>query len=268
MKSILYWIRFLIGCLYLALITACTPAIPDTLAPEPTAPAVSEMPLPEPTLTPLPFIEGTEFPTGKFEHVGGHYVIEFREDGTSVWYTERQGGSYPTRYGVSGNYYAEMIFSYPSGRQVPGTYFWNYDGELLTFQVWGKDLRSTRFGMIHGQSYRFIGEAEPASTTDAPEFPTGRFINEAGPGAFEFDEDGTWRFFEEVLGEPVRTGRYATSGKYYTEMTHDDPDLPKVPATYFWAFDGQKLSFKVWKEEVIEQRKGVYDGQSYTLVDE
>jgi hypothetical protein len=201
--------------------------------------------------------------------VGGHYIVEFREDGTSVWYSERQGiGSYPTRYGVSGNLYGDMIFSYPWGRQVPGTYFWNYDGEQLSFQVWGEDPRSTRLSMMHGQSYRFIGEAEPVSTTDTLEFPTGRFTHQDELWAFEFDEDGTWRFFEQDLGEPVRSGRYATSGEYYTEMTHDDPDLPKVPATYFWAYDGQKLSFKVWKEEVIEQRQAVYDDQTYTRVAE
>ena len=66
----------------------------------------------------------------------------------------------------------------------------------------------------------------------------------------------------------MRSGKYATSGDCYTELTHDDPDLPQVPVTYFWTYDGQKLTFELWGEDVIEQRMSIYDGQTYTKVNE
>jgi hypothetical protein len=118
-------------------------------------------------------------------------------------------------------------------------------------------------------TYRFVDEAEARPISDKVEFPAGRFTNEAGFWAFDFNEDGTWHFFGENLEEPVRSGKYVTNGNYYTELTHDDPDLPKVPATYIWTYDGQKLTFvELWDEDVIDQRKSIYDGQTYTRVDE
>jgi len=248
--------RFIIGCLFIAILSGCAPA-----APEPTEYI-------KPTITPLPFIEGTKFPTGIFEHVGGHWIIEYREDGTVFMYSERVLGDFNGKYGVNGNLWSDMQFSYTTGRQLPATYFWTYDGEFLTFQVWGKDLRPTRWGYMHGQTFRFVDEAEDRSINNKLEFPTGRFINEDGLWAFDFDEDGTWHFFEGNLEQPVRSGKYVTNGNYYTEMTHDDPDLNQVPATYAWIFDGQKLTFDLWGEDVNDHRKDCYDGQTYTRVDE
>ena len=167
------------------------------------------------------------------------------------------------KYGVNGNLYSEMTFADPTDRQVPGTYFWTYDGNFLTFQLSGVELRPGRRSFIHGQTYRFVLEAEALSNSNKVEFPTGRFINDGGLRAFDFDEDGTWHFFEDNLEQPASSGKYVTSGNHYTEMTHDDPDYPRVPATYTWTYDGQKITFELWGEDVNDHRKGVYDGQTY-----
>jgi len=201
--------------------------------------------------------------------VGGHWVIEFREDGTDYLYSKRQGfGTYEMLYGVNGNLYTEFPLGDPVGRQVPATYFWTYDGEFLTFQLWGEDLKPSRRGYLHGQTWRFVKEAEPISITDTVEFPTGRFVHENGLWAFDFNEDGTWHFFEGNLEEPLRSGKYVAIREYYSEMTHDDPDLSQVPVTYIWTYDGQKLTFELLGEDVIEHRMGIYDDQTYTRVDE
>lgn len=222
----------------------------------------------KPTITPLPFIEGTEFPIGTFEQVGGHWYIEFRIDGTGTWFSKRTGEDAEIVYGVTDNLYSEMKLSFPVGPQLPATYYWTYDGEFLIFQLWGKDLRAERKSYMIGQTYRLVEEAAPISITAMDEFPTGRFINENRLWTFNFNEDGTWSLFDTNLEEPVRSGKYATSGNWYTELTHDDLDLPQVPATYFWTYDGQKLSFELWGEDVIDQRMIKYDGQTYTKVDE
>jgi hypothetical protein len=201
--------------------------------------------------------------------VGGHWVIEYRDDGSGYWYSTRPGqGDFWITYGVNGNLYSEMQVSYPTGRQVPATYYWTYDGEILTFQGWGKDLRPERWGYTHGGKFRFLEDVEPSSVDKKLEFPTGRFISENKLRYLDFGEDGTWRLFEGNLEQPVRSGKYVTTEKYYTEMTHDDTGLSQIPVTYTWTYDGQTLSFKLWGEDVIDQRKSVYDGQTYTLVEE
>ena len=248
--------RFIVACLFIAILSGCAPA-----EPEPTEYI-------KPTITPLPFIEGTEFPTGIFEHVGGHWIGEFREDGTAFWYSTRVGGDASTRYGVNGNLWSEMQFSYPVGRELPATYFWHFDGNLLTFQVWGVDYRAERWGYLHGGTYKYIGEAEARSIDNELNFPTGRYKNETKQWVFDFKDDGTWHFYEDNLENPVRSGKYVTNGKYYTEMTHDDPDLLKAPATYIWTLNDQKLSFELWEEEVNELRKSIYDQHTYIRIDE
>lgn len=277
MKTILLWKRFLIGCLFLALLTGCASAASETPTPEPAAiigPTVTPLPSPEPTatirptITPLPFIEGTKFPTGTFEQVGGHIAVEFREDGTGRWYSEREGWTVNDTYGVNGNLYTEMTFSDPTGQKVPVIYRWTYDGEFLTFQLRGGDLRPHRRSSIHGQTYRFVLEAEALSQKNKVEFPTGRFINEGGLRALDFDEDGTWRFFEDNLEQPAGSGKYVTNGNLYTEMTDDNPDNRRIPATYTWTYNGQELTFDLWGEDVNDHREGIYNHQTYTRVDE
>ena len=87
--------------------------------------------------------------------------------------------------------------------------------------------------------------------------------------AFDFDEDGTWHLFGAHQEEPLRSGKYVAKGAYYTELTHDNPDFSQVPVTYIWNYDGQQLTFvELWGEDVIEDRREIYDGQTYTRVDE
>ncbi len=110
--------------------------------------------------------------------------------------------------------------------------------------------------------------SSPKRGVDASGFPTGRFVHEfPSVWAFEFDEDGTWRGFEGDVAVPVISGKYATNGNLYTEMTHDYPGSPLVPATYFWKYDGNKLTFQLWGKDVNSHRKSVYDGQTYVKVE-
>ncbi len=95
-------------------------------------------------------------------------------------------------------------------------------------------------------------------------FPTGRFVHEQFDWyVFEFDEDGTYRFFWESSGVSSYSGKYAINGNLYTEMTHDSPEAPKIPVTYFWTFDGKNLTFELWGEDVNSARKRDYDHQTF-----
>ncbi|MCP4543694.1 MAG: hypothetical protein GY832_41805 [Chloroflexi bacterium] len=241
------------------MVMVITPSEPPT--PEPTATI-------KPTITPLPFIEGTEFPTGIFENVRGEMRWEFREDGGCRGYSPREGWEVPCIYAVNGNLYTEMKASFSLARQIPSTYFWTYDGNYLTFQVRGVDLNSGHKALLHGQTFIFVLESDAPSTIDKIEFPTGRFVNEDGVRAFEFDQDGIWRFFEDDLEHPALSGKYVSNGNFYTEMTHNDPDYSQVPVTYRWTYDGQNLTFDLWGEDVNDHRESVYNQQTYTRVDE
>jgi hypothetical protein len=122
-------------------------------------------------------------------------------------------------------------------------------------------------GLIWG-CVAWPGGKSTSETRGANEFPTGRFVQEPYAfWAFEFDEDGTWRGYEGDFPQPSISGKYGVTGNLYTEMTHDYLSSPKIPATYFWEFDGKKLIFKLWGEDVNAHRKSVYDGQTYIWVE-
>ena len=83
------------------------------------------------------------------------------------------------------------------------------------------------------------------------EFPTGRFVQDhVDLWAFEFDEYGTWRGYQGDVALPVISGKYATNGNLYTERTHDYPSSPMIPATYFWKYEGNKLTYQLWGVDV------------------
>jgi hypothetical protein len=109
----------------------------------------------------------------------------------------------------------------------------------------------------------------PLSFIEGTEFPTGRFVNGRGTRAFEFGEDGTWHYFEGNMDKPAVSGYYATTGNLYTEMTHDYnyPGYPSIPVTYYWAYDGQSLTFQLYGEDVMSHRRSCYDGQTYIKVE-
>ena len=239
------------------ILTGCTGVLAPAETPTPTIP---------PTITPLPFVEGSKFPIGIFE--SGRNGMEFRADGTCVWLSPTGEYDQPCRYGVSGNLFSEMTFAGSGIREVPATYYWYFDGDQLFFQLWGKDIHVFRKAYYVGQTWMFVSESDSPTEAEDSEFPTGRFIHEDGSRAREFDEDGSWRYYEGDLEVPQNSGRYAISGEYYTEMIHDYPGSPLIPATYYWTFDGKNLSFTLWGEDVNDHRKNAYDGQTYILLEE
>lgn len=107
-----------------------------------------------------------------------------------------------------------------------------------------------------------IGAAETPAA-EGSEFPTGRFVDEGGNRAFEFDEDGNWHYFEGNMEVPAVSGKYAANGNLYTEMTHDYSGDRSIPVTYYWAYDGKSLTFQLHGEDLLSHRRTCYDGQTY-----
>ena len=273
-------ILFLVGCAAPA--TTSTPVLPmetptpllptETLTPVP--PTETPIPVtPTETLTPIPPTPTsrppyltTGFPTGKFASTDADCKrVEFLDNGIGRW--TGPGWEVGDRYGVLGNIWAEMTFNDSTGRQVPVTYYWSFDGYDLSFQPLGIDFRPHRKKCL-GLTYTYAGELPSTSSTGELAFPTGRLVSEDGVRAFEFDADGAWRFYENDLENPAISGLYITNKNYYTELTHDDPDAEVVPATYSWRIDDQRLTFKLWGEDDNEYRRSIYDEQTYIKVDE
>jgi hypothetical protein len=97
--------------------------------------------------------EESGFPTGTFVSASGIVAVEFHEDGTCRWYSDAEGWEVPCKYAVNGDLFTEMTFEWPAGRQVPATYYWTYDGENLTFELWGEDMRPVRQSVYEGETY-------------------------------------------------------------------------------------------------------------------
>lgn len=135
-------------------------------------------------------------------------------------------------------------------------------------------MRASRGCVFDGMNGRIVVLALIAATTlvlaacasggSTSGFPTGRFVNEQYKyRVFEFDEGGTWRYFEGNLEVPSVQGTYGVEGNLYTELTHDYAPLPQIPATYTWTYDDQKLTFYLSGEDPLAHRKSCYDGQTY-----
>lgn len=105
----------------------------------------------EETVTRDSFKEG--FPTGIFEGESGSVSVEFRSDGSGRWFSGGQGWEVPFNYGVNGDLFTEMTFEWPSGSQMPATYYWTYDGKVLSFKLWGEDARPHRQQVYEGDVY-------------------------------------------------------------------------------------------------------------------
>jgi hypothetical protein len=89
--------------------------------------------------------EASGFPTGTF--VAGGESVEFNEDGACRWFATNGAWELPRKYAVNGDLYTEMWFEWPAyGAEqfFPATYYWTYDGENLTFELWGVDANSSR----------------------------------------------------------------------------------------------------------------------------
>ena len=110
------------------------------------------------------------------------------------------------------------------------------------------------------------GVSAPEQTDEAA-FPTGIFVSTVRPDRWiELHEDGVGRTVQaDDLMEVKYT--YATHGNLWTDMHTDDLyGERRVPATYFWDFDGEQLTFELWGEDVVAGRKAVMENSTWTLV--
>ena len=101
--------------------------------------------------------EALVFPTGTFVSVENPSLgLEFNEDGTGLVFAV-ESWEVVTRYGVSGDLWTEMTSEYPGsefdGSQTPATYYWDFDGEHLTFELWGEDLRPHRISVYQDNTW-------------------------------------------------------------------------------------------------------------------
>jgi hypothetical protein len=104
--------------------------------------------------------------------------------------------------------------------------------------------------------------------SDPMAFPTGTFVSvEDGDLILEFNEYGTGRRDDRDLHLEIGY-TYATNGDLYTEMTFDYAFGPHVPATYYWDFDGEHLTFELWGEDLEEHRHFMYADNTWTLVED
>ncbi len=100
------------------------------------------------------------FPTGLLvanDDYGGRY-LEFHEDGTGMYFEHPGSFEVPFRYGVSGDVWTEMTHDSPlsSDRQVPATYHWTWDGEFLSFELWGEELNPGTRGATFKSDFRLL----------------------------------------------------------------------------------------------------------------
>jgi hypothetical protein len=79
------------------------------------------------------------FPTGSLLSVENpHLLLVFDEDGTGLSHDGKGGWEVRFTYATIGDLYTEMTHS-AFERQVPATYYWDFDGEHLTMELWGED---------------------------------------------------------------------------------------------------------------------------------
>jgi hypothetical protein len=95
------------------------------------------------------------FPIGTLEDPNGQVHVTFNEDGTGRWF-EVDSWEVPISYTVQGNLFTETTFDYPSGVQVPATYYWDYRDGQLTFRLWGEDPRPHRLQVYTGGPYTLV----------------------------------------------------------------------------------------------------------------
>jgi hypothetical protein len=185
------------------------------------------------------------FPTGTFAAEDDGLTMEFRADGTC------QRADVPCTFGVRGKLYSEMTFEDPSGEQMPATYYWDFDGERLTFEPWGQDRRPGRQSAYADHTFHPVGETQPLPATKT-DIPIGVFVPVGGSETPQMSlrENGTYAGFGWV-------GKYVVNGDLYTEMTHNSDIAAKVPATYRWRWDGERLSFSVWGEDPNPWRRSL-----------
>jgi len=118
-------------------------------------------------------------------------------------------------------------------------------------------------------TFNFDNNTSGSAESVEPMFPTGRFVASDNRFALEFDEDGSWRGYNGS-GDSfflIIRGKYAINDNLYTEMTHTG-NTEKIPATYYWEYDGEQLSFELWGEDNNRYRKSVYDQITYVKAEQ
>lgn len=69
-----------------------------------------------------------------------------------------------------------MTFDDPSEPQAPATYYWDFDGERLTFEPWGTDQRPSRQEVYADRIFRPAGETAPLPAMETG-LPTGTLVD-------------------------------------------------------------------------------------------
>ena len=160
--------------------------------------------------------DANEFPTGTFLAADNrNLVAEFSQDGTGRGYSFSGRWEVPIIYAVHGDVFTEMAFDYSDGPQVPATYYWDYDGEFLTFRVWGEDMRPDR-ASTYSHAFRLVPDPIEVLVA-AVEIPAGEQVYstwaelgivpaaEAGPDAYTdvFDVMGRIAAVAISEGQPI-----------------------------------------------------------------
>jgi hypothetical protein len=102
----------------------------------------------------------------------------------------------------------------------------------------------------------------------SPQFPTGFFYH-THPGGlsycvFQLNQDGTFSYYYSIYSldlsnrKPSATGTYAITDNLYNEMSSTLPGCSQ-PATYYWTYDGQFLTFQVLGEDSCTERQKSYE---------
>ncbi len=127
------------------------------------------------------------FPTGTFvaDFSNPDRYVEFAEDGSCRWVALDGYWERTCTYAVSGDLFTETTFDWPDGPQVPATYLWDWDGSLLTLELWGDELQQSRYGTYAIHPLRLVEDGVVvyvAATRASPGMmvaPTRRFLPSA-----------------------------------------------------------------------------------------
>jgi hypothetical protein len=94
-------------------------------------------------------------------------------------------------------------------------------------------------------------------------FPYGKFSS--GLVNVEFLKDGSavYEANNKSWRVPVI---YAINKNLYTEMMFFYPGIAKIPATYYWEYDGNELKFKLWGVDESAHRKDVMTANPYKRI--
>lgn len=98
-----------------------------------------------------------QFPTGVFSAGDGKYILEFGED-HRFKFIEYGNLTAVGTFSINGNEITWETDSFCDQENLgKATYIWQYDKEMLSFQLIGKDKCSPREGVINGVAFQKEG---------------------------------------------------------------------------------------------------------------